>query len=71
MEELESVRDGLLHACFAQFPRLMGYKSVHAIYDHYQGMAIETYTDSGSDYVAQDRVQSYIDLGEWMGPPTE
>jgi ribose transport system substrate-binding protein len=69
MEELESVSDGLLHACFAQYPRLMGYRGVMALYEHYQGMAVETYTDSGSDYVGQDKVQSYIDLGEWMGPP--
>ena len=69
MEELEAVRDGLLYACFAQFPRLMGYKGVLDLWAHYQGEDVTIYTDSGSDFVTQDRAQAYIDLGEWMGPP--
>ena len=69
MEELEEVKSGLLHACFAQFPRKMGYEGVMDIWNHYQGEDAPGYTDSGSDFVAKDRVQDYIDVGEWMGPP--
>jgi ribose transport system substrate-binding protein len=69
MEELEAVEDGLLHACFAQFPRLMGYKGIMDLWAYYQGEEVTSYTDSGSDYVMKGRAQEYIDLGEWMGPP--
>ena len=69
MEELEAVRDGKLYACFAQFPRLWGYLGIMTLWDYVHGKDVPLYVDSGSDFVTKDRVQEYIDLGEWMGPP--
>jgi len=71
MEELQGVAGGSLSACFAQYPRMMGYRAVMALYDYIQGNEVPSYIDSGSDYVTPDVVQKWIDLGEFGGPPPQ